>query len=182
MPASRAQYSQDEDDVVGLAGWLFTDLLLGLVIVFLATASFQVLGNNNTGTAPCVTEKTYYSTPMPGVYENATDTAVKILNDVEKFAQNAGLSDPKVAVGLIWGNYSSAETAQQGQIRAWDFYKKVLRKSSAENFPELQGYTSDLSENMRFLGESSRRRSINSVRIELYLIYDQCKQQSTESS
>jgi len=181
MPASRAKYSQDEDDVVGLAGWLFTDLLLGLVIVFLATASFQVLGN--TGVATCIEfEKTYYSTPLLIEYQSASDASANINNDIKKFAQDSDLIDPAVAVGLFWGNYSAAETAQQGQIRAWDFYNNGLRPSDSGNFPELPGYKSEFSKNMRFLGESSRRRSINSVRIELYFIYDQCTLQSTESS
>jgi hypothetical protein len=82
---------------------------------------------------------------------------------------------PLVAVGLYWGNYSSAETPQQGQVRAWDFYNNGLRQVDPTNFPELPGYKSDLSKNMRFLGESSSRRSINSVRVELYFIYDKCK-------
>ena len=182
MPASRAKYSQDEDDVVGLAGWLFTDLLLGLVIVFLATASFQVFGKSNTGSAPCVTEKTYYSTPKELVYESASDAKLNISRDIEEFATESELKEPEVAVGLIWGNYSTAETAQAGVNRARNFYTNGLQQGDPMNFPDLPGFTSELSENMRFLGESSRRRSINSVRIELYFIYDQCTQQSTESS
>jgi hypothetical protein len=182
MPASRAKYSQDEDDVVGLAGWLFTDLLLGLVIVFLATASFQVFGSGNTGSVPCVTEKTYYSTPLRLEYQNASDAEENISQDIKKFATVSKLGGPKVAVGLIWGNYSTTETAQAGVLRAWDFYIDGLQQADSINFPDLPGYKSEISKNMRFLGESSNRRSINSVRIELYFIYDQCTLQSTESS
>jgi len=182
MPGSTRKKRQNEDDVVGLAGWLFTDLLLGLMIVFLATASFQVFGSGNTGSVPCVTEKTYYSTPLRFIYENASDAEKNISQDIKKFAMDSKLGDPKVAVGLIWGNYSTAETAQAGVLRARDFYIDGLQQADSINFPDLPGFTSELSENMRFLGESSSRRSINSVRIELYFIYDQCKSQSTESS
>lgn len=174
MSYLRRNKSRRSEDVVGLAGWLFTDLLLGLALIFLATASFQVFGNKDG--ALCIDyEKTYYSTPLLKEYQNASDASQNIANDLDSFAKDANLIEPLVAVGLYWGNYSTAETPQQGQIRAWDFYNKGLRLVDSENFPELPGYKSDLSKNMRFLGESSSRRSLNSVRVELYFIYDKCK-------
>jgi hypothetical protein len=173
MPASRKKYVQSEDDVVGQAGWLFTDLLLGLVIIFLATASFQVFGD--TGEAKCSEyEKTYFSTPLLTEYQNAQDAKLNLPKDLEKFALDFELKDPEVAVGLYWGNYSPSETPQEGQIRAWNLYNDGLRLADPSNFPELPGYKSDVSKNMRFLGESSSRRSINSVRVDLYFIYDKC--------
>lgn len=35
--------SLDEDDVVGWSGWLYSDLLLGLFLVFLAAVSFRIV-------------------------------------------------------------------------------------------------------------------------------------------
>ena len=107
MPASIKKRAQNDDDVVGQAGWLFTDLLLGLVIVFLATASFQVFGN--TGEARCTEyEKTYFSTPLLLEYQNASAASANIAKDINEFAQSSELNDPVVAVGLYWGNYSSS--------------------------------------------------------------------------
>ena len=165
------------DEVTGLAGWLFTDLLLGLAIVFLATTSLQVLGSKDGSGDPCTTEyeKTYFEKPLLMEYANAQDASANISRDIDQFARDSGLIDPVVAVGLFWGNYLSSERAQQGQIRAWNFYNKGLRDASSQNFPELPDYKSEYSKNMRFLGESSSRRSIESVRIELYFIYDRCK-------
>ena len=182
MSYLRRSKNRRSEDVVGLAGWLFTDLLLGLALIFLATASFQVFGNK-VG-APCTTdyEKTYYSTPLLKEYKNASDAEINISQDIEKFATESDLEKPEVAVGLIWGNYSTAETAQAGVTRARDFYRDGLKQGDSVNFPELPGYTSDLSKNMRFLGESSSRRSINSVRVELYFIYDKCKVESPTTS
>lgn len=177
----RKDKSRRGEDVVGMAGWLFTDLLLGLALIFLATASFQVFGNKDG--VQCIDyEKTYYSTPLLKEYQNASDASQNIANDLDKFAKKANLIEPVVAVGLYWGNYSSAETPQQGQIRAWNFYNNGLKQIDPKNFPELPGYKSDLSKNMRFLGESSSRRSINSVRVELYFIYDKCKVASPTTS
>lgn len=181
MSYLRIGKSRRGEDVVGLAGWLFTDLLLGLALIFLATASFQVFGNKDGD--PCIDyEKTYYSTPLLKEYQNASDASQNIANDLDSFATNANLEKPQVAVGLYWGNYSSSETPQQGQVRAWDFYNKGLNQIDPMNFPELPGYKSDLSKNMRFLGESSSRRSINSVRVELYFIYDKCSVASPTTS
>ena len=48
----------EEDDLSGLAGWMYTDLLVGLMVIFLATITFvpqgkffndgEVVGNQNT--------------------------------------------------------------------------------------------------------------------------------------
>ena len=174
MPYLSRKKKRRGEDVVGLAGWLFTDLLLGISLIFLATTSFQVFGNKEG--APCANrEKTYFSTPMIKEYKNAYDAESKIVNDISSFALTSKLDKPSVAVGLIWGNYSASEGAQRGQDRAWNFYKTGLRKADGKNFPELKGYKSDDSENMRFLGEASSRRSLESVKVELYFIYDQCK-------
>jgi|688.fasta_scaffold178985_1 hypothetical protein len=175
MSYLRRSKNRRSEDVVGLAGWLFTDLLLGLALIFLATASFQVFGDKDGD--PCTTdyEKNYYATPLLKEYKNASDAFQNIAKDIKFFATDSKLKEPEVAVGLYWGNYSASETAQQGQIRAWNFYNEGLRPADSANFTELPGYKSEVSKNMRFLGESSSRRSINSVRIELYFIYDQCK-------
>jgi hypothetical protein len=111
-----------------------------------------------------------------------SDALQNITLDIESFATESKLKEPEVAVGLYWGNYSTSETAQQGQIRAWNFYNEGLRPADPENFTDLPGYKSEVSKNMRFLGESSSRRSIDSVRIELYFIYDQCKVVSPSTS
>ena len=35
-----AVLTTEEDDLTGLSGWMYTDLLLALVVVFLATITF----------------------------------------------------------------------------------------------------------------------------------------------
>ena len=44
--STRNRRGQSEYDPVGLAGWLYTDLLLGLMIVFLGSVTFQVAASS----------------------------------------------------------------------------------------------------------------------------------------
>ena len=41
----------DAEDLTGLAGWMYTDLLLALMVIFLATISFvpQIFGTISSG-------------------------------------------------------------------------------------------------------------------------------------
>ena len=51
----------EEDDLSGLAGWMYTDLLVGLMVIFLATITFVPEGNFfKSGTTPG-SENTVYS-------------------------------------------------------------------------------------------------------------------------
>ena len=43
----RNRRGQSEYDPVGLAGWLYTDLLLGLMVVFLGSVTFQVVASGS---------------------------------------------------------------------------------------------------------------------------------------
>ena len=42
---------EDAEDLTGLAGWMYTDLLLALMVIFLATISFvpQIFGTISSG-------------------------------------------------------------------------------------------------------------------------------------
>jgi hypothetical protein len=185
MPASRAKYSQDEDDVVGLAGWLFTDLLLGLVIVFLATASFQVFGN--TGEVTCSEyEKTYFPVPLLARYTDETEAGNQIKNKMDAFARkNFGeennLGNYKVAVALVYGYYEPGnQQAGDGQRFAFRFYMNSLRKTQPDYFPNVKGPSLNETEdtNVRFYGappdNEGKRVPNRGVYIELFFIYDTC--------
>ena len=59
---------EDAEDLTGLAGWMYTDLLLALMVIFLATISFvpQIFGTISSGSnlidnqAPAYKYSQYY--------------------------------------------------------------------------------------------------------------------------
>lgn len=59
----------DGDETVGLAGWMYTDMLLGLVVVFLGSISVvipaRVLGSNSDGEIATVLTTTTTTTTIP---------------------------------------------------------------------------------------------------------------------
>jgi len=66
------------EDLTGLAGWMYTDLLLALMVIFLATISFvpQIYGTITSGSnlvqnnQPAYSYSQYYKNPLVKVYNN----------------------------------------------------------------------------------------------------------------
>jgi hypothetical protein len=46
----RSRSTNSSDDVVGMAGWMYTDLLLALAVVFLGSIAILVYGSGPEGT------------------------------------------------------------------------------------------------------------------------------------
>lgn len=191
MPASIKKRAQNDDDVVGQAGWLFTDLLLGLVIVFLATASFQVFGN--TGVAGCAEyEKTYFPVPLLARFTNVDEAKNQIKNKMDAYAsENFGSQnnrrDYQVAVALVYGYYEpGTQQAGDGQRFAYSFYMNSLRKAQPDFFPSVTGPSLNETEdtNVRFYGappdNEGKRVPNRGVYLELFFIYDKCAIQTGE--
>ncbi|MCX6131815.1 MAG: hypothetical protein NTX25_22495 [Proteobacteria bacterium] len=177
MPSSKRKSRGSEDDVVGLAGWLFTDLMLGLVIIFLATASFQVFGN--TGNDTCVEyEKTYFPTPLREKFTERTAAAAEIKNKMDAFGKKNELENYQVAVSLIYGSYDKgSETAGDGQRFAHSFYMDSLQRAEPDFFPSVLGAGLNDTEdfNVRFFGSPPDERvPSQGIYVELYFIYDTC--------
>jgi hypothetical protein len=53
---SRTAFEEHLDEAVGLSGWLYTDLLLGLTVVFLALAPITFLNESDDGTPELLDE------------------------------------------------------------------------------------------------------------------------------
>ena len=134
-----ASKNRRSEDVVGLAGWLFTDLLLGVSLVFLATTSFQVIGNK--GEAACTKyEKTYFPTPLLARYTDTKSAASKIRAQMDEFSDTNGLLDYQVAVALVYGYYEPGQQqAGDGQRFAFSFYNDSLHLADPKNFPKTFG-------------------------------------------
>jgi hypothetical protein len=78
-------FDHEVDDLTGLAGWMYTDLLLALMVIFLATISFvpQIYGSvtsdnaevNNA--APTYKYSQYYEKPLVKIYESVDINLIK---------------------------------------------------------------------------------------------------------
>jgi hypothetical protein len=181
MSYLRRTRNRRSEDVVGLAGWLFTDLLLGVSLVFLATTSFQVIGNK--GEAACTKyEKTYFPTPLLARYTDTKSAASKIRAQMDEFSDTNGLLDYQVAVALVYGYYEPGQQqAGDGQRFAFSFYNESLHLADPNNFPKTSGpsLNDTQDKNVRFYGappdNENKRVPRNGVYVELFFIYDQCQ-------
>lgn len=174
------------EEVGGLAGWLFTDLLLGLVFIFLAISTpFAVgaLSIDDTGgspvTVPCEPrERTYYETSFRKTYVEISQ-ATSITDDMRVFAsmQNPPLEKYEVAVAIIQGAYLSGEPPRAGQARAFEFYQRMTEKDPV-NFPVVSGFTQrdTRDEKVRFggapAGSGEASVPIRGAVVELFFVYD----------
>ena len=88
----RTSIPQDED-ATGMAGWMYSDLLLGLMVVFLATISF-IPGSNSGQNAPDPKVAYAYARVHPvdftGTYASLSQDAV--LADISAWKLEQGLA------------------------------------------------------------------------------------------
>ena len=128
----------EEDDLSGLAGWMYTDLLVGLMVIFLATITFVPEGNFfKSGTTPG-SENTVYSysrvvkEPLSLLIENEQLPDIpKIIKD---FLEQKNLApDSNVVYVQIVGSYNEKlETPEQAVSRALSLSQKLEKA-----YPEL---------------------------------------------
>jgi hypothetical protein len=120
---------KEPEDLTGLAGWLFTELLLALVVVFLATISFvpQFFGATGSSINSASDQPTYtFSKKFDQVFTVTYPSAVNIeviKNDLQAFLLTNSLPpDALVASVQIVGGYNEAtESAAAGITRALNF-------------------------------------------------------------
>jgi hypothetical protein len=82
---------KDADDLSSLAGWMYTDLLLALMVIFLATISFvpQIYGtitsdsNTINNSQPAYKYSQYYEKPLVKVYSGFDINLIK--QDIANF-------------------------------------------------------------------------------------------------
>ncbi len=180
MPKRIKRKHRETDDAPGLAGWLFTDLLLGISLVFLATTAFVIIkpsasvnGTATQVTLPCEDFAAFVAEPKqfrygPGEGQN-------IGAEIDEYVTTEGLKNGRVAVGIIWGWYDdAASSATTGVQRAKSFYE-IFKTSDPDNFTPMSG-TTNLSGNMRFIGTKGQTNRVvkDGVLVELFFVYDKC--------
>ena len=100
-----------EEDLTGQAGWMYTDLMLALMVIFLATISFvpQFTGNSNAVTDPNNPDYAYskiFDESMNTLYESFG--LGQIERDIAKFKSSKGLPpDSDIVFAQYVGGYSS---------------------------------------------------------------------------
>jgi hypothetical protein len=88
---------KDADDLSSLAGWMYTDLLLALMVIFLATISFvpQIYGtitsdsNTINNSQPAYKYSQYYEKPLVKVYSGFDINLIK--QDIANFLNSEKL-------------------------------------------------------------------------------------------
>lgn len=181
------------EDASGLAGWLFTDLLLGLVLIFLSAVAFTAFKSNDKVLVPGEVQleckeyvAAFISEPLSLPFEDKSD-AINIGAQIQEYV-NTGqvingvqqkLKDAKVAVGIIWGYYESGTSSFEGVKRAKAFYSEFA-KSDPLNFTDFD--PKKQVENMRFIGSAGENAPLNGVKAELFFVYNSCSKQGPVTS
>ena len=113
----------DEEDATLLAGWMYADLLLGLMVVFLATVSFVPIDNFISKSLVKASYKQVdkafnFNRGLSLVYEKFDAKGLE--QDIEAFKKREGLdNDAEIIFAQILGGYDpKAEDVQTGRNRA----------------------------------------------------------------
>jgi hypothetical protein len=127
----RFEPSSRFDDATGQAGWMYTDLILGLMVVFLATISFlpQSLPGSNTS-AYVYTQN--FDQIFEKVYSADSPNAALLDSDISKFLATNQLPESTfVEVVQIVGGFDPAtESITAGIGRAVSFGAAIDNKDS----------------------------------------------------
>ncbi|NDH81253.1 MAG: hypothetical protein EBY68_04725 [Actinobacteria bacterium] len=117
-----------EEDLTFLAGWMYADLFLAMMVVFLATISFipEYFGNNKNATADSAYNYTeIYKKPMVVTYEGFNGDLIAA--DIRAFiADNKLPPDTEIVYAQIIGSYNkNLESPGEAILRAQQFSTKM---------------------------------------------------------
>lgn len=120
-----------EEDTSGQAGWMYTDLMLALMVVFLATISFvpQFIGSTTAAiTDPTAANYSYskvFNESMNTLYESFSLSQIQ--SDIAQFKSNHGLpSNADIVYAQYVGGYSAGSEKPSAAIaRALTFSQKL---------------------------------------------------------
>jgi len=122
-----SQELTNEDDVTFLAGWMYADLFLAMMVVFLATISFvpEYFGNNNKSTEDAYNYTQIYKKPMIATYEGFNGD--RIVADIRAFILDNNLPpDTEIVYAQIIGSYDkNLESSSDAIFRAQQFSTKI---------------------------------------------------------
>lgn len=135
---TRSNKFQDADDLTGLAGWMFSDLLLALMVIFLATISFvpQIYGtvtsdsNTADNSQPAYKYSEYYEKPLIKVYSTFDINLIK--QDISNFlnSEKLPLTSFVGSIQIVGGYDPLTEDSTIGISRAVE-YSSLIDKADA---------------------------------------------------
>jgi hypothetical protein len=119
----KRQMEGEAEDATLLAGWMYADLLLGLMVIFLATISFVPIDNFVSKSLVKATYKQVdkafnFNRGLSLVYEKFDAKGLE--QDIEAFKKREGLdNDSEIIFAQILGGYDpKTEDVQTGRNRA----------------------------------------------------------------
>lgn len=119
-----------EEDLTGQAGWMYTDLMLALMVIFLATISFvpQFTANSKSNIDPANPNYSYskiFDESMNTLYENFNPAQIKL--DISRFKSTHGLpADSDIVYAQYVGGYSNTGEKPSAAIdRALKFSQQL---------------------------------------------------------
>lgn len=121
----------EEDDVSGLAGWMYTDLLVGLMVIFLATITFVPEGSYFNDSGSTTVQNSVYSysrvvkEPLTLLIQDEQLPDIPAL--IRDFLQQKNLAlDSNVVYVQIVGSYNEKlETPDKAVSRALSLSQKL---------------------------------------------------------
>ncbi len=128
---SQSSIDTEIEDLSGLAGWMYSDLLVGLAVIFLATITFVPQGTLfNSGEAVTKGSSVYsYSKVVDNpltllIQDNEIPDLLRIVNDFK--AENSLASDATIVYIQIVGAYNEKmESPEDAVSRALKLSEKI---------------------------------------------------------
>lgn len=117
-----------EEDVTFLAGWMYADLFLALMVVFLATISFVPTYFGSSSGSSLNAEYNYtkvYGTPLIAVYNEFNQDQIQ--EDIVSFLAAKGLpaTSDVVYIQIVGGYDKVTESSGEAIQRALSFSKQL---------------------------------------------------------
>ena len=117
-----------EEDVTFLAGWMYADLFLALMVVFLATISFVPTYFGSSAGSSVNAEYNYtktYATPLVTVYNEFNGNQIE--SDIRAFlaARGLPLTSDVVYAQIVGGFDKKTESSGRGIERALAFSRQI---------------------------------------------------------
>ncbi len=138
MRSKRDQTSEFAEDVTHQAGWMYADLFLALMVIFLATISFvpKLSGGPATGNSKVqqsVSLKSVnFDQGMANLYNGFNLEQLRA--DIDDFKKKNKLAeDADIIYVQVIGGYTKGEKASVGTLAAIDFSVK-LKNQAADLF------------------------------------------------
>lgn len=126
----RSYVEPADEDLTGQAGWMYTDLMLALMVIFLATISFvpQFAESSRSSSLSEMPEYAYskiFEESMNTMYEEFNLSQIEV--DIARFKVSRGLpTDADIVFAQYVGGYSNlSETPSTAIARALAFSQKL---------------------------------------------------------